>query len=506
MKVNAFEFPSGKNTPLSSCKNAILPILTLTLLTSLPLYLYNNSPSPLQSVEIHDNNASIPLYQKNNSTSPLQSVEIHDNNASIPLYQKNNSTLPLQSVEIHDNNGSIPLYQKNNSTSPLQSPGNGITSNDSASIKKQSCNLFRGNWVLDTKGPYYTNETKCVIDDRQNCMKFGRPDTEFLKWRWKPDECELPLFDAGQFLELVRGKTLAFVGDSVGRNQMQSLVCLLASVASPVDVSYVPDTRFRRWLYPDYNFTMAALWSPLLTKVREADDAGNFSRTSLMNLYLDEADEAWTAHIEDVDIVVISAGQWFLRPFIYYENGSISGCRLCHKENITDLSIFYGYRMAFRTVFRTLLNLKNYKGLTFLRTFSPAHFENGDWDKGGNCGRQRPFTKQEMKLDGYTLELYRTQVEEFRAAEREGRKRGLKWRLLDTSEAMVLRADGHPNHYGHWSNGNKTTADCVHWCLPGPVDTWNEFLLQILKMEGEGEGKGEGEGSSIDGKLEKNFR
>ncbi|KAA8547834.1 hypothetical protein F0562_004263 [Nyssa sinensis] len=469
MKVNAFEFPSGKNTPLSSCKNAILPILTLTLLSSLPLYLYNNSPSPLQS------------------------VEIHDNNASIALYQKNNSNLPLQSVEIHDKNGSIPLYQKNNSTSPLQSPGNGITSNDSASIKKQSCNLFRGNWVLDTKGPHYTNETKCVIDDRQNCMKFGRPDTEFLKWRWKPDECELPLFDAGQFLELVRGKTLAFVGDSVGRNQMQSLVCLLASTQD----SGAGSTR-------DYNFTMAALWSPLLTKVCEADDAGNFSRTSLMNLYLDEADEAWTAHIEDVDIVIISAGQWFLRPFIYYENGSISGCRLCHKENITDLSIFYGYRMAFRTVFRTLLNLKNYKGLTFLRTFSPAHFENGDWDKGGNCGRQRPFTKQEMKLDGYTLELYRTQVEEFRAAEREGRKRGLKWRLLDTSEAMVLRADGHPNHYGHWSNENKTTADCVHWCLPGPIDTWNEFLLQILKMEGEGEG--EGQASSIDGKLEKNFR
>ncbi|KAL7184865.1 hypothetical protein ACSBR2_026918 [Camellia fascicularis] len=53
-----------------------------------------------------------------------------------------------------------------------------------------------------------------------------------MKWRWKPDECELPLFNAVQFLELVRGKTLAFVGDSVGRNQMQSLTCLLASVSA----------------------------------------------------------------------------------------------------------------------------------------------------------------------------------------------------------------------------------------------------------------------------------
>jgi len=34
-----------------------------------------------------------------------------------------------------------------------------------------------------------------------------------------------------------------------------------------------------------------------------------------------------------------------------------------------------------------------------------------------------------------------------------------------------------------------TIADCVHWCLPGPVDTWNEFLLQMLKMENDEDSK-----------------
>ena len=63
-------------------------------------------------------------------------------------------------------------------------------------------------------------------------MKFGRPDSEFLKWRWKPTECELPPFDAVQFLGLVKGKSMAFVGDSVARNQMQSLLCLLATVST----------------------------------------------------------------------------------------------------------------------------------------------------------------------------------------------------------------------------------------------------------------------------------
>ena len=95
----------------------------------------------------------------------------------------------------------------------------------------KSCNIFKGNWVPYPNGTYYTNTSCNLIIDEQNCLKFGRPELEFLKWRWKPDECELPLFDAVQFLELVRGKSLAFLGDSVGKNQMHSLLCLLSSVS-----------------------------------------------------------------------------------------------------------------------------------------------------------------------------------------------------------------------------------------------------------------------------------
>ncbi|XP_039031312.1 protein trichome birefringence-like 19 [Hibiscus syriacus] len=95
-------------------------------------------------------------------------------------------------------------------------------------ISDKTCDVFKGKWVPYPQGPYYSNETCRLIVDQHNCMKFGRPDTEFMKWRWKPDECQLPLFDAAQFLEIARGKSMAFVGDSVARNQMESLLCLLA--------------------------------------------------------------------------------------------------------------------------------------------------------------------------------------------------------------------------------------------------------------------------------------
>ncbi|XP_061367023.1 protein trichome birefringence-like 19 [Gastrolobium bilobum] len=356
---------------------------------------------------------------------------------------------------------------------------------NSTEIKR--CNIFSGEWVPYSKGPYYNNETCHLIIDQQNCMKFGRPDREFLKWRWKPYECELPLFDATQFLKLVKGKSMAFLGDSVGKNQMNSLLCLLNHVAQPEDISerYVTDAiYFRRWFYGDYNFTLATLWSPYLVRARDADLNGH-SNNSLMNLYLDKADEAWVNEIENFDFVIISAGQWFFRPLVLYENGQIVGCHKCGQNNITDVTHYYGYRKAFRTAFRTILNLKGYKGVTFFRTFSPAHFENAEWNKGGSCERIKPYTKEEIKFEGYILETYMSQVEEFKAAQKDARKRGLKFLMLNTTEIMLRRPDGHPNKYvwGHSKNQNVTHNDCVHWCLPGPIDIWNEFVLYMLKME-----------------------
>ncbi|MED6182032.1 Protein trichome birefringence-like 19 [Stylosanthes scabra] len=311
-----------------------------------------------------------------------------------------------------------------------------------------------------------------------------------MKWRWKPYECELPIFNPWQFLEIVKGKSMAFVGDSIGRNQMQSMICLLSRVEWPIDVSEKADFNFMRWRYPTYNFTLATFWSPHLIKAQERDPNGP-TNTGLFSLYLDEFDENWSTQIQDFDFVILNAGQWFFRPMVFYEKQQLVGCHYCLLENVTALNITYGYRKALRTAFRSINNgLHNFKGVTFLRTFSPSHFENGLWNQGGNCLRRRPFRSNETQLEGTFLELYRIQLEELKIAEEEGRDKGLRFRLFDTTQAMLLRPDGHPSRYGHWPNENVTLYnDCVHWCLPGPIDTWSDFLLHLLKMEGMGSGE-----------------
>lgn len=92
------------------------------------------------------------------------------------------------------------------------------------------CDLVKGSWVLDSRPPQYTNATCAHIQNHQNCMKNGRPDTGFLYWKWQPEQCELPRIDASAFLNTMRDKSMYFVGDSLARNQFQSLLCLLSQV------------------------------------------------------------------------------------------------------------------------------------------------------------------------------------------------------------------------------------------------------------------------------------
>ena len=94
-----------------------------------------------------------------------------------------------------------------------------------------ACDVAKGEWVPDPAAPSYTNATCPFIDSRQDCMKYGKPGIDsILRWRWQPHGCDLPRFNPATFLRLVRHKSMAFVGDSVARNHMQSLMCLLSKV------------------------------------------------------------------------------------------------------------------------------------------------------------------------------------------------------------------------------------------------------------------------------------
>lgn len=108
----------------------------------------------------------------------------------------------------------------------------------------EECDLFSGEWVPKPSGPVYTNMTCRFIESHQNCLRNGRPDTGYMYWRWKPRDCELPVFEPERFLEMMRSKSWALIGDSIQRNHVQSLLCMLSTVCLLITMSTLDLSNF----------------------------------------------------------------------------------------------------------------------------------------------------------------------------------------------------------------------------------------------------------------------
>ncbi|PAN23967.1 hypothetical protein PAHAL_4G188800 [Panicum hallii] len=367
---------------------------------------------------------------------------------------------------------------------PLLPP---VATDDGHGGSNLSCNIFKGEWVPDPGAPRYTTETCPVIHGHYDCARYGRPDLGFVRWRWRPAGCELPRLDAARFLRAARGRSMAFVGDSLARNQMHSLVCLLARAERPSPWTNATRHAYR---FGRHGFTVASFWSPFLVRAVEADpDGPTGSGAGLWSLHLDEPDAGWAVRAGEFDYVVVSAGSWFFRPSMFHERGRLVGCNGCLAPNVTDLTLRYPLRKAFRTALRAAAAAAGAPGpggrrrarTVVVRTLSPSHYENGTWNAAGDCERTRPLARGGWEMNAVEKEMYAIQAGEFAAAAAGREGKGARMLLLDATEAMALRPDAHPSKYRLWQPDRfNVSRDCLHWCLPGAMDACNDMLIHML--------------------------
>ncbi|XP_019265544.1 PREDICTED: protein ALTERED XYLOGLUCAN 4 isoform X2 [Nicotiana attenuata] len=204
-------------------------------------------------------------------------------------------------------------------------------------------------------------------------------------------------------------------------------------------------------------------------------------------------DEKWASDLGQLDMIVLSVGHWFLHSAVYYYGDSVLGCHYCSGQNYTEIGFYDVYGKAYRTTLNTIIerrgnNNKGNRGVldVIVTTFSPAHFE-GEWDKLGACPKTKPYNPEEKKLEWMDAQMRETAINQVNAAKKEAENlSNVRIEAVDVTKLALLRPDGHPGPYMHpfpFANGveERVQNDCVHWCLPGPIDTWNEILLQVIK-------------------------
>ncbi|XP_066378814.1 protein trichome birefringence-like 38 [Miscanthus floridulus] len=349
----------------------------------------------------------------------------------------------------------------------------GASDGPSAASAPGGCDLFRGRWVADKSYPLYDASACPFVPDVFDCRRNGRPDDDYLKFRWSPGNCRLPRFDGGDLLRRWRGKTVMFVGDSLSMNQWVSLACMLhAAAPAPVRATFTSGEPVSAVRFEDYDLLLVLYHTTFLVDVVQEDIGRVLKLDSMRN-----ASEWLGAHL-----LVFNTWHWWTyrgasQVWDYVQDGN---------STYQDMDRLTAFSKALSTWARWVdANVDASKTRVFYQGISPSHYMSKQQESqagtapaggGGSCLKQtRPLQEATDAAGGGTS-----------LAPVQGVVRGVldamtaPVSLLDITALSQLRIDAHPSVYG---GPGRDGMDCTHWCIAGLPDAWNHIMYAMLLQQ-----------------------
>ncbi|CAD5188382.1 unnamed protein product [Musa acuminata subsp. malaccensis] len=321
------------------------------------------------------------------------------------------------------------------------------------------CDLYNGRWVEDESYPLYDSRSCPFVRKEFDCLRYGRPDTKYLKFRWEPaGTCDLPRFDGVKLMRTLGGKKVMFVGDSLTLNQYLSFLCLLHAAVPNATLSFSSDNRsLSAVTFEDYNVTVMYYNSHYLVDIVKE----NIGRV----LKLDSVQIGGSIWLT-ADVLIFNTWHWWLstgsrQEWDYVRDGN---------RTLKDMDRTAAFSKAVSTWANWVeSNVNPSTTRVFFQGISPVHIGGEEWgENGSTCeGQTEPSNPSayyagpvpqeaivKKLLSNMTKPVY----------------------LFDISYLSQLRKDAHPSKY----NGVNSTNDCSHWCIAGLPDTWNQLLYAAL--------------------------
>lgn len=186
-----------------------LQSLTVPSTDSTPINLNNTANlkkpqlrKPQVSSGFVDSSRNFTVLGKNFSVSRVKVVDLR----STHLRKSQNSSGFVKSSIFEDEVGKVVKSELN-----LTSVGK--IDEEIEEKKGKDCDVSKGKWVFDDSYPLYTNFSCPFIDEGFNCQGNGRWDKDYMKWRWQPQDCDIPRYCiCNPFLQSFVGKTMLLLG------------------------------------------------------------------------------------------------------------------------------------------------------------------------------------------------------------------------------------------------------------------------------------------------------
>ncbi|XP_021811927.1 protein trichome birefringence-like 14 isoform X1 [Prunus avium] len=401
----------------------------------------------------------------NNSSKPMKKNE--------SVQGKDSHSITNEDTKVVENFGTAPIDSIAAFSAGMQESDGNMQS----SYQTEACNYAKGRWVADSRRPLYSGlKCKQWLSEMWACRLTQRTDFSFEGYRWKPMNCEMPDFERSTFLRRMQDKTIAFIGDSLGRQQFQSLMCMASGGEDSPEVQNVGKEyglvkrrgaiRPDGWAYrfPDTNTTILYYWSASLCDLVPLNIS---DKASDIAMHLDRPPAFMRQFLPRFDVLVLNTGHHWNRGkingnrWVMYVDGKPNEDK--KRAEIGNAKNFTVYSVV-RWVDSQLPSHPRLKA--FFRTISPRHFFNGDWNTGGTCDNTTPLAGGSEVVQEGSSDLVI-----------DGALKGTKIKILDITALSQLRDEGHISHYSIRGKGNAGINDCLHWCLPGIPDAWNELLV-----------------------------